>query len=128
MLSELRKKERMNAGLREWYEATGSNEMFLSVITVGEIRRGIEQKRINDSIQADVLEAWMARTMHDFARHIRPVTKQIAETWGRITPHQPLPAADGLIAATALVDGLTLVTRNIVDFERSGVRILNPWK
>lgn len=103
-------------GLREWYEATGPNEMFLSVITIGEIRRGIEQKRINDPLQADALEAWMERTMRVFARHIRPVTKQIAERWGRITPHQPLPAADGLIAATALEDGLTLVMRNVVDF------------
>lgn len=118
----------MNAGLREWYEATGPNEMFLSVVTVGEIRRGIEQKRINDPIQAEVLELWMERTLHNFAKHIRPITWEIAERWGRITPHQPLPAADGLIAATALVENMTLVTRNITDFERSGVRILNPWK
>ncbi len=118
----------MNAGVREWFDATGPHEMFLSVVTVGEIRRGIEQKRLSDLAQAVVLEAWMARTLRDFSGHIRPVTLEVAERWGRLSPQQPPSPADGLIAATALVDDLTVVTRNVSHFERAGVRILNPWK
>ena len=128
VVSELRKLERMNPGVREWFDGTVPNDMFLSVITVGEIRKGIEEKRLSDPAQAEALERWMARTLTIFANHTLPVTRDIADRWGALCPGQPLPPSDGLLAATALVHDLTMVTRNTKDFERSGVRLLNPWK
>ncbi len=128
VVSELRKLERMNPGVREWFDATPPNDMFLSVITVGEIRKGIEEKRLRDPAQAEALDRWMARMLTIFAGHTLPITEAIADRWGALCPGQPLPPADGLIAATALVHDLTLVTRNTGDFDRGGVRALNPWK
>jgi hypothetical protein len=126
-VSELRKLERMNRGVREWFGATSPNDLFLSVITVGEIRKGVEEKRLSDPAQAEVLDRWMARTLTLFAAHMLPVTKDIADRWGALCPGQPLSPADGLIAATALMHGMTVVTRNVADFKRSGAQVLNPW-
>ena len=118
----------MNPGVREWFAATLPNDMFLSVITVGEIRKGIEEKRLRDPVQAEVMDVWMARTLTIFAGHMLPVSASIANRWAALCPGQPLSPSDGLIAATALEHDLTVVTRNVRHFERSGVAVLNPWK
>lgn len=127
-LSELRKRERANLSLLAWYDATPAEDLFVSVLALGELRRGIELRRRRDPATATNLERWLDGIIQQFASHIFPVTVEIADLWGRLCLTQPLPLVDGLMAATALVHDLTLVTRNMRDFERSGARLLNPFK
>ena len=103
------------------------DEAFLSVITLGEIRRGIELHRAKDTKAAGALERWLLGLESHYAERILPISSAIAERWGRLCLNQPLPVSDGLIAATGLEHKLTIVTRNVFDFERSGVNTLNPF-
>lgn len=86
--------------------------MFLSVLVVGEIRRGIENLRRKDPARAQVLDTWLGRVVASFDGRILPVTREIAETWGRLSAPDKLPVIDGLLAATAIAHNLILVTRN----------------
>jgi hypothetical protein len=103
------------------------NELYLSVLTVGEIRRGIELLRQKDLRTANVYESWLTGLETYYGERILPITSAIADKWGRLSPMQPLPTEDGLIAATGLEHNLTVVTRNVADFKRSGVNTLNPF-
>ncbi len=127
VLSELRKQQRTNPGVKQWFDSVAGDSLYLSVLVVGEIRNGIERLRYRDPIAANNLEAWLLRVETDMAERILPVTSNIADRWGRINSPTPLPAIDSLLAATALEHNLVLVTRNIVDVERTGVRCLNPF-
>ena len=98
------------------------------MLVVGEIHRGIAQLRHRDPQQAAVYEAWLARLREDYADRILPITVDIAEEWGRMNVPDPVPVIDGLMAATAKVRGLTLVTRNTADLIRTGVPLLNPFE
>jgi predicted nucleic acid-binding protein len=126
VVSEVRKPVQ-NAGVRQWFAAVRAEELFLSVLVVGEVRRGMERLRRRDPAQAAVYEAWLGTLHRDYADRTLPITKEIAEEWGRLNAIDPLPVIDALLAATALVYGLTLVTRNTADFARTGVRLLNPF-
>ncbi len=126
VLCELRRK-RPEANVIAWFEDHDESPMFVSVITMGEIRGGIEEKRLKDPDQATAIERWFVKLQLQFASRILPVTDAVADEWGRLSPDQPLPDCDGLVAATGLVHGLTVVTRNVADFRRSGVKLLNPW-
>ena len=128
VLSELRKRRRCEARVRQWFDAQSEENLVISVITLGEISAGIAQIETRDPSQAQVLEGWLAQIKEDFSDRILPVTADVAERWGRLSPRKPLPAPDGLLAATALKYDLICVTRNVSDFERSGVRLLNPWE
>ncbi len=127
ILSELQKGQKANPGVLLWYNNTNSNELFLSVLVVGEIRQGIERLRRRDPEQATRLEARMAKVQSAMAERLLPVSTAIAERWGRNNVPDALPVIDGLLAATALEHDLILVTRNVRDVERSGVRYLNPF-
>jgi toxin FitB len=105
-----------------------SEDLFTSVIVAGEMRRGNEKIRPTDRVFASQLELWLRRLKVDYQDRILLITEEIAEFWGTICPNDPLPGPDGLIAATALHHGMTLVTRNVQHLERSGVRRLNPWE
>ena len=101
--------------------------MFVSVLTLGEIRKGIESLRPKDAAQAAALELWCQRVAAAFSGRLLPVDATVADAWGRMNARSPLPAIDGLLAATAHTHGLTLVTRNVRDFGRAGVALLNPF-
>lgn len=127
VISELRKKTTCDSAVLQWYIAKPPSALFISVLTLGEIRVGISRLEQRDRHQAKKLEVWLDKLGADYADRLLPVTLAIADRWGRLAPQQPLPAIDGLLAATALEHDLTLVTRNLKDFERSGVRLLNPF-
>ena len=128
VVSEIRKKERMDSKVATWFFSVPSNNLFLSVLTIGEIRRGVEEKRLTDPVQADHLDRWMEKTKGIFLHHTLPIATSIADRWGRLCIGQRLPMVDGYIAATALEHDLTVVTRNTADFARSGCKLLNPWE
>lgn len=126
VVSELRKGPRGDAGVVRW--ASGrQDEAWLSVLTVGEIRRGIELLRRRDEAAARHLDVWLAGLLGAFESRILPVDARVAEMWGRLNVPDPVPTVDGLLAATALVHDLTFVTRNVKDIAGTGVRLLNPF-
>ena len=114
-------------GVRAWLGSVPAADLFVSVLVVGELHRGVEQLRRRDAPQAAALEAWLLRLVADYRDRVLPVTAAVADEWGRLNAPDPLPVVDGLLAATARVHGLVLVTRNTADFARTGVRLLNPF-
>ena len=126
IISELRKPA-CNPGVSAWMSGIQPNETFLSVLTLGEIRRGIELHRRKNAGPAGGLERWLLGLETHYGDRILPITPAIADTWGRLSLDRPLPIADGLIAATALEHRLTVVTHNSADFVRSGVNTLDPF-
>jgi len=125
--SELQKGQKANPGVQRWFEGVVAEDLYLSVLVVGEIRRGIERQRRRDPRQAERLEQRLVSLQEAMARRILVVSPSVAERWGRINVPDPLLVVDGLLAATALEHDLVLVTRNIRDVERCGVRCLNPF-
>lgn len=126
MVSELRK-PRPDAGVRSWLDAAPLETTYLSVLVLGEIRQGIERLRRRDPVQVAALERWLGLLEDGFADRILDVDETVAHAWGRLTAADPVPPIDGLLAATALVHGLTVVTRDTAPFERIGVPWLDPW-
>jgi predicted nucleic acid-binding protein len=127
VISELRKGERAQREVVAWFSNLAEEEVFLSVLTLGEIRRGIEGIRRRDAAAAASLESWLGRIAEAHAERIVPLDRAVAEEWGRLNVPDPLPVVDGLLAATAKVAGLTLATRNAVDVARPGVSLFNPF-
>lgn len=126
VVSELRRK-RPDPSVLRWYDGVRSDELFLSVLVVGELRRGVELLRRKDHDAAEAIDAWLGELSTRFRDRILPVSQEVADQWGRLGVPDPLPAVDALMAATALVHGLTLVTRNVGDFELSGVQLVDPF-
>ena len=127
-ISELRKRDRANRGVQAWAMNNDSGLCALSVITLGEIRKGIEDKRRTDIQQAHVIERWLDTVLTEFSENILTVNVEITDRWGRLVSTAKLPSVDLLLAATALEHDLTVITRNTADFEGSGARFHNPWK
>jgi len=127
IVSELRKRD-PNPRVVAWYGTVTSAQLFLSVLTLGEIRMGIERLRRRDNARADLLEQWLHGLGVAYRDHLINVDTDIAEEWGRLNVPDQLPIIDGLLAATAKVRGWTLVTRNVADLTRSGVSRLNPFE
>ena len=128
VISELRKGKRADANVTAWFADVAEEEIFLSVLTIGEIRRGIENVRRRDPNSAAALDRWLALLSEAHADRVVSIDRAITEEWGRMNVPDPLPVVDGLLAATARVLGLTLVTRNIADVEGIGVELLDPFK
>ena len=127
VISEARK-PRGNAGVRDWISLVDGKELYLSVLVLGEIRRGIELLRRSDRTQANTYEIWLQSLTNEYEGRVLPITLEVAEEWGRINVPDYVPIVDGLMAATAKVRNMTFVTRNTADVERSGVRLLNPFE
>jgi predicted nucleic acid-binding protein len=127
VVSETRKGDRADAGVRVWFGSLSGDQVFLSVLVVGELRRGVENLDRRDPDGARVLGRWLNSIVEHFGDRILPVDRAVAEEWGRMNVPDPLPMIDGLLAATAKVNGLTLATRNTVDVAASGVPALNPF-
>ncbi len=126
IVSELRKGDRADGGLRAWFAEVDDSELFTSVLVLGEVRRGIEGIRRRDRPAALALEQWLIRIATGFGERVLPVDARVADRWGGLNVPDPVPTVDGLLAATALVHDLTLVTRNVRDVASTGVRTLDP--
>ena len=127
VLSELRKGIRGNPNVHRWTEATGWNALHTSWIAIAEMKRGVELIRRRDKPQAIVLQAWMEKAVELLGDRIHSVDRAVAEMWADLMVPNPRSPMDALIAATAQVHGLTLVTRNVRDFADCGVDLLDPW-
>ena len=127
VVSELRKGERCDAGVREWFAAARADDLFVSVLVVGEIRQGIERIRLRDEPSARSLDKWLRSITREFAERILPVDVKIADEWGRLGLRQPIPVIDALLAATALVHDLAIVSCDENAFRAAGVRFVNPF-
>ena len=127
IISEVRKGARSDANVARWYEGIEDNSLYLSVLVLGEIRKGVEKIHLRDSSQARALEKWLTAVGKAFGERVLPVDSAVADEWGRMSASRPLPVIDGLLAATAKIHGMTLVTRNARNVAGLDVRILNPF-
>lgn len=128
VLSELRKGDRTDPGVRAWLDAAAETDLHTSVLVVGEIRRGIESIRHRDHIAAEACDHWLRRTTEMFSDRILGIDIRVADRWGRLIVPNPIAAVDGLLAATALEHDLVLVTRNVKDVAATGVGVLDPFR
>lgn len=124
-MSELRAGR--DANVAAWAEASDRRAWHLSVLTLGEIRKGIEKLRPRDPERAALFDRWLDTLRTTFADRLVEIDAEIAEEWGRLNAGDPRPTVDSLIAASARVRGMTVATRNTADFEQLGVSLVNPW-
>ena len=128
ILSELRKSPQGSPAVQAWQVSEMmSQDAYLSVLTIGEIRKGIELIGKRDLSQAAALETWLQVFYLEFSDRILPLSLEIAEDWGHLNANRPLPAIDSLLAATARVHDLVLATRNVKDLHGVPVKIVNPF-
>ena len=130
VISEARKKGRANPGVTGFLRegAARGQPLYLSAISVGELRRGVELiRRRGDLPQADLLDTWLGEVLDDYRNHILAFDADAAQVWGRLRVPHPERELDKQIAAIALVNSLTVVTRNTADFAGTGVSLLNPF-
>jgi predicted nucleic acid-binding protein len=128
IISEVRKGARCDAHVSAWYASIADEDLFLSTLVLGEIRQGIELERSRDAGKAVVLERWLREVESAFGGRVLGIDNAISDQWGRMAAIRPVPVVDGLLAATALTNGLTLVTRNDRDVAGLGATVLNPFK
>jgi len=126
VISELRKRQPAPAVV-QWLSQRVESELFLSVLTIGEIQRGIAGKRLNDPLFADALSGWLDALLRNYGDRILPVSTEVARLWGDLSWRTKHDGADVLIAATALSRGLVVVTRNVRHFDPFDVKVVNPF-
>jgi predicted nucleic acid-binding protein len=127
IISEIRKGERAHPNVARWVAGTRVEDIGTSVLVFAEIRRGIELKRRHDPEQAKSLDRWFSRMRTRLGDRVLPIDEPIAEAWALLAIPDPQPLIDGLLAATAKVHGLTLVTRDVANIARRGVSYLDPF-
>lgn len=128
VVSELREGARANSGVTAFFADLRAEDIYLSVQTIGELRRGVENiRRRGDIKQAERLDTWLDSVLADHGMRILEFDRECAQVWGRLMSPNPQHPVDKQIAAIGLVFDLTVVTRNTADFERTGARLLNPF-
>jgi predicted nucleic acid-binding protein len=128
IISEVRKGGRCDPKVAAWYAAVDDADVHLSVLVLGEIRKGVERVRPNDPARARALETWLSAVDKSFSDRVLPVDRAVADEWGRMAAKRPVSTIDALLAATAKVYGLTLVTRNVADVADLGAEVLDPFE
>jgi predicted nucleic acid-binding protein len=128
IILEVRKGDRCDPAVATWWAEVAEDDLWLSALVLGEIRKGVELARRRDPRKADALEAWLGDVISGFGDRVLPVDATVAEEWGRMNAIRPVPVIDALLAATAKANGLTLVTRNGADVAGLGVEVLNPFE
>ncbi len=131
VISEARKRSNANKGVRAFFKQAIKNQaqLFISVVTVGELRRGVELIRHRGDLhQAAKLENWLDKLLVEYRDSVLDINQDIAQLWGKLRVPHPENALDKQIAATALIYDLTVVTRNYKDFAKTGVQLLNPFE
>lgn len=129
VLSELRNRGKANANVRAWSSAAREADLYISVVTVLELERGVLMMERRDQTQGMRLRAWLeTHVIAPFDQRTVPIDMAIARRCAALHVPNPRPERDALIAATALVHGMTIVTRNIADFQNAGAALLNPWE
>jgi toxin FitB len=128
VISELRKQKNANLGVKSFFMELSSNKIYLSCITIGEIRRGIDlMTHRGDILQAEALENWLSELLQEYKNRIVIFEQEAAQLWGKLRAPRHENAIDKQIAAIALIHDLTLVTRNTADFLNTGVKLINPF-
>ena len=128
IISEIRKGPRCHPNVAAWYSNLEEESLYLSVLILGEIRKGIEGLRDRDAGKANELDLWLEQLQTSFQSQILPVDIAISQEWGRLSSLHTVPVIDGLLAATATAHRLVLVTRNTRDFADLGIQLLNPFE
>jgi predicted nucleic acid-binding protein len=131
VISEVRKRSKANKGVAKFFRQAAKDDiaLYLSAVTVGELRRGVELIRHRgDAAQAERLDAWLTLILSEYHDNILPLDDSAAQVWGRLRVPHPENALDKQIAATALIHDLTLVTRNEKHFAGTGAKLLNPFQ
>ena len=128
IISEVRKGARCDAHVSAWYASIADEDLFLSTLVLGEIRKGVELARSRDPDKAVTLERWLLKIEATFDGRVLGIDNAVSDRWGRMSAIRPIPVIDGLLAATAVTYGLTLVTRNDRDIAGLGAAILNPFR
>ncbi len=126
--SEVRKGPLCDAQVSAWFASIADEDLFLSTLVLGEIRKGVELARPRDPVKATALERWLREVEAAFDGRVLGIGIAVADQWGRMSAIRPIPTIDGLLAATALTHGLTLVTRDDGDVSGLGATVLNPFK
>jgi predicted nucleic acid-binding protein len=127
IISEIRKRDRAHPNVARWIAQIPVDEIGTSVIVLAEIRRGIELKRRSDPQQTKSLDRWFAQMRTRLGDRVLPIDEPVAEVWALLGIPNPLPLIDGLLAVTAKVHCLTLVTRNVGDVAGAGVSVVDPF-
>ena len=127
VVSEARKGIRADPGVRAWIADRDDAELFLSVLTVGELLTGVERIRRRDPLSAGQLDTWLSRLLAVHLDRIIGIDLAVVRCWASLNVPDPVPVIDGLIAATALTHGLTVATRNERDFREAGAQVVNPF-
>ena len=128
IISEVRKGERCDSHVAAWFASIDDADIYLSVLVLGEIRKGIERARRADPAQARALDTWLSTIKQSYADRILPIDQMVADEWGSMSATRPASTLDALLAATAKVHRMTLATRNVADVAGLGADVLNPFE
>jgi predicted nucleic acid-binding protein len=128
IISEVRRGERCDRNVAAWFASVDDADIYLSVLVLGEIRKGVERARVGNPAQARSLEKWLATVIGSFGERILPIDQAVADEWGRMAAQRPVSTVDALLAATAKVHGMSLATRNVSDVADLGADFVNPFE